>query len=136
MSASTFEKSAFGSVLPGDAVVDELAQLPLELRHQRRRARALQRAARVEEHLLLFAHVGLARAVHQQVADAVEHLRERVRQPMTARSRQSSRIFAQFARRAGRRVGGFGRGRVQASIVGGLRALGVRRVCRQDQTTS
>jgi hypothetical protein len=64
----------------GDAIVDELAQLPLELRHQHRPF-ALERFAGVEEQLLLLADVGLAGAVHQQVSDAVEDLRERRGQP-------------------------------------------------------
>ena len=83
----------------GDALVDELAQLALELRHQRR-AFALERAARVEEQLLLLADVGLVRAVHQHVPDAIEDLPERRRQ---ARDRHVA-AFAQNAREFLRRL--------------------------------
>ena len=74
-------KIGFGRAGAGDAFVDERAQLPFELRHQRRPLDP-QRVARVEEQLLLVAHVGIAGAVHQQVAYPVEDLRERRGQPM------------------------------------------------------
>jgi hypothetical protein len=44
--------------------------------------RSSERFAGVEEQLLLLPDVGLARAVHQQVGDPVENLRERRGQPI------------------------------------------------------
>jgi hypothetical protein len=73
-------KIGLGCGFAGDAIIDERAQLPLELRHQHRPFK-LQCFAGVEEQLLLLADIGLARAIHQQIADPVENLRERGRQP-------------------------------------------------------
>ena len=74
--ASALEKSDLVGRLAGDAVVDRPAQLPFEFRHQRGTF-ALQRVPRVEVELLFLAHVGPVGAVHEQLAHAVHHLRER-----------------------------------------------------------
>ena len=103
------EKSGLRLGLAGDAIVDELAQLPLELRHQRRPL-APERSARVEEHLLFFAHVGLARAIHQQVADPIQNLRERGRQALDRQVPALVEDPRDLRARAGavRRLGGSG----------------------------
>jgi hypothetical protein len=65
----------------GHAVLDVRAQPLLEFRHQRR-AVADERLPRFEEHLLLGTRIGLARALDQHVAYAVEQRREREQQPL------------------------------------------------------
>ena len=79
--ASTAEKSALASPFPLDALVDELAQVAFEVGHQVG-ALAGQRLARIEKNRLILAHVRALGARHQQVADAVEHRRERQQQTM------------------------------------------------------
>lgn len=69
-------KLDLGLAAPGDAIVDEFAQLPLEL-GQERRALALERAARIEEELLLVTHIGPAGTIHELVAHVIENLRKR-----------------------------------------------------------
>jgi hypothetical protein len=63
----------------GHALLDLRAQPLLELGHHGR-AIAQQYLPRLEEHLLLGACIGLARPIHQHVADAVEQRRERKQQ--------------------------------------------------------
>ena len=93
LAASDLGELGLVGYLAADAVVDRAAQLLLELGHQRR-ALALQRVARVEEQLLLLAHVRLAGAVHEQVADAVQSsARRKSSGAEIARSRHSPRIL-------------------------------------------
>ena len=80
LDASTFEKSGLLRWSSPDIRSSiSLRSSRLEVRHQRR-ALALDRAARIEKELLLLADVGLARAIHQHVADPVEDRAERRRQ--------------------------------------------------------
>ncbi len=60
----------------------------------------------LEEELLFLAHVGLARALHQQLGHAVEDLRERRRQPVHGEVAALVQDPRELARR--RSGGGFG----------------------------
>ena len=102
--------------LPGNAVVDVRAEAPFELLEKTRLA-LLQGIARSEASHLVFPHVGPARAIHEHLADAIEHPREGGDQAM---NRDVPAIGENLRHIPGNRLPGrrFGRCRVHASREG------------------
>ena len=102
--ASTLEKSALALARP--------AMRSSMLDRSRRSNSAIsgapaadERAARVEVERLLLAHVGAAGAIHQHVADAVEHRAEREQQPVDREIPAIAEDLRRLARQRRRRRG-------------------------------
>ncbi len=96
----------------GERIVDRPLQALLEVGEERRALR-LQDPTRIEQHLLLLAHVGASRPVHQHVGDFRQNVRKRALEATNGQIPAIAEDLLRLARlRApGRRVG---RGRVQA----------------------
>ena len=121
-----FRKVGLVGGLPRDAVVDPRAHAPLEFAHQRRSLQ-LQHVARAVVDLLLVAHVGPGRAVHQHVGNLVDQCRERKQHAMNGEIpavRQNLRHLARYRPMSGRFGGWCAHPRSAAAVASAARPSG------------